>query len=35
MADNALRTLVLAYKDLNGSEDLTTKDHLGVYDVET
>lgn len=35
MADNALRTIVLAYRELNGSEDITTKDKLGVFDVET
>jgi Ca2+ transporting ATPase len=35
MADKALRTIVLAYKDLKGGEDLTTKDRLGVFDVET
>lgn len=36
MADKALRTIVCAYKILNGSEDLLTKDpKLGVYDVET
>ena len=35
MADNALRTICLAYKDLKGNEDFTTKDKLGVFDVET
>jgi Ca2+ transporting ATPase len=35
MADDALRTICVAYKDLTGSEDLDTKDKLGVYDVET
>lgn len=35
MAQNALRTICLAYKDLNDSEDLSTKDKLGVYDIET
>lgn len=35
MADNALRTIVLAYKELKDNEDLETKDHLGVFDVET
>lgn len=35
MANNALRTICIAYKELNGNEDLETKDNLGVYDVET
>jgi Ca2+ transporting ATPase len=35
MADNALRTICVAYKDLSGSENLDSKDRLGVYDVET
>jgi Ca2+ transporting ATPase len=35
MADNALRTICLAYKEISGNEDLSTKDHLGVFDVET
>lgn len=35
MANNALRTICLAYKDLNGSENLDNKDNLGVFDVET
>mmetsp|Transcript_55738 Transcript_55738/g.77294 ORF Transcript_55738/g.77294 Transcript_55738/m.77294 type:complete len:205 (+) Transcript_55738:1793-2407(+) len=35
MADNALRTICLAYKELNGNEDMNTHDDLGVYDVET
>lgn len=36
MADEALRTIVCAYKILSGSEDLVTKDpKLGVFDVET
>eukprot|EP00335_Anophryoides_haemophila_P000474 CAMPEP_0205850056 /NCGR_PEP_ID=MMETSP1019-20131125/61054_1 /ASSEMBLY_ACC=CAM_ASM_000403 /TAXON_ID=46462 /ORGANISM="Anophryoides haemophila, Strain AH6" /LENGTH=58 /DNA_ID=CAMNT_0053197073 /DNA_START=319 /DNA_END=495 /DNA_ORIENTATION=+ len=34
MADNALRTICLAYKDITGSEDIETKDNLGVYDIE-
>lgn len=34
MANKALRTICLAYKELNGSEDLDSKDHLGVYNVE-
>ncbi|KAL4441620.1 hypothetical protein ABPG74_021552 [Tetrahymena malaccensis] len=35
MADNALRTIVLAYKELKDNDDLETKDHLGVFDIET
>ena len=35
MADNALRTICLAYREINGTEDLATKDHLGVFDIET
>jgi len=35
MANNALRTICIAYKELNGNEDLESKDNLGVYDVET
>lgn len=35
MANDALRTICLAYKDLNGKEDLESKDNLGVYDIET
>jgi len=35
MAQNALRTICVAYKDLNGNEDLDSKDNLGVYNVET
>lgn len=35
MANNALRTICIAYKELSGSEDLESKDNLGVYDVET
>lgn len=35
MANNALRTICIAYKELNGGEDLESKDNLGVYDVET
>lgn len=35
MADNALRTIVLAYKELGNNEDLETKDNLGVFEVET
>jgi len=35
MADNALRTICLAYRDITGNEDLVKKDNLGVYDVET
>lgn len=35
MADGALRTIVLGYKELKDGDDLTTKDRLGVFDVET
>jgi len=35
MADNALRTIVLGYKELKSGDDLTTKDRLGVFDIET
>ncbi len=35
MADNALRTIVLAYRDLKGDEDILTKDRLGVFNIET
>lgn len=35
MADNALRTIVLAYRELNDSDDMETKNNLGVYDIET
>lgn len=34
MANQALRTICVAYKDLNGSEDLKSKDDKGVYSVE-
>lgn len=35
MADNALRTIVLAYKELKDSDEMETKNNLGVYDIET
>lgn len=35
MANDALRTIVLAYKEINDSDDLETKNNLGVYDIET
>lgn len=35
MADNALRTIVLAYRELKDSDDLETKNNLGVFDIET
>lgn len=35
MADQALRTICLAYKEIIGNEDMITKDNLGVFDVET
>lgn len=31
MAKRALRTICLGYKEINGNEDLTTKDDKGVY----
>mmetsp|Transcript_41765 Transcript_41765/g.37187 ORF Transcript_41765/g.37187 Transcript_41765/m.37187 type:complete len:237 (-) Transcript_41765:1346-2056(-) len=34
MADNALRIICLAYKDLEGDEDLTTVDERGVFEIE-
>ncbi len=34
MAQKALRTIVMAYKDLTINEDLSTKNNLGVYKVE-
>lgn len=34
MADQALRTIGLAYRDLQGNEDLTVTDNLGVYNIE-
>jgi Ca2+ transporting ATPase len=35
MAIQSLRTIGLAYKNLNGNEDITSKNDKGVYDVET
>lgn len=35
MATQSLRTIGLAYKNLNGNEDITSKNDKGVYDVET
>lgn len=35
MANNALRTIVCAYRDLPNDVDITTKNELGVFDVET
>lgn len=35
MANQALRTIVLAYKDLTGKEDHETQDNNGVYDIES
>jgi len=34
MAGQALRTLCIAYKNLNGNEDLKSKDDKGVYQIE-
>ena len=30
----ALRTICLAYRDLQGNEDITSKDELGVFSIE-
>lgn len=35
MADKALRTIVCAYRDLPANTDISTKNELGVFDVET
>ena len=35
MANESLRTICLAYKELSPREDLETKDMKGVFDVET
>ncbi len=35
MASQSLRTLTLAYKELDGREDMETQDNHDVYDVET
>lgn len=35
MANEALRTICIAYREVNSSDDLTTKDKLGVFDIET
>lgn len=34
MAGRALRTICLAYRNLSGNEDLTSKDSKNVYDIE-
>lgn len=34
MAKRSLRTLCFAYKQLNGSEDITNSDSKGVFEVE-
>mgnify|MGYP001809824210 CR=1 FL=1 len=34
MANKALRTICIAYKDISAKEDLTTKDSKGIFDVE-
>lgn len=31
MAENALRTICLAYRDFSENEDVKTKDAMGVY----
>ena len=35
MANNALRTIIIAKKDLSGSENLEDKDSKGVFKVES
>lgn len=35
MADNALRTIVCAYRDLNDNADTQTKNANGVFEIET
>ncbi len=35
MADNALRTIVLAYREIKDSDDVESKNNLGVFDIET
>lgn len=35
MADKALRTIVCAYRDIPDNADITTKNELGVFDIET
>lgn len=35
MADNALRTICLAYRQLNPGEDIQKKDQKGVREIET
>ena len=34
MAERALRTICLAYKDIGPNEDLEKKDKLGVFEME-
>jgi P-type Ca2+ transporter type 2B len=34
MANKALRTIVIAFRDLSGSEDTNTKDEKGVFMIE-
>lgn len=35
MANNALRTIIIAKKELSGGENLENKDTKGVYEIET
>lgn len=35
MANNALRTIIIAKKKLTGNENMETKDNKDVYEVET
>ncbi len=34
MSQKALRTKMLAYKDLSLNEDINSKDQISVYDIE-
>lgn len=34
MANSALRTLCIAYKEISQSDDLVTQDDKGVFDIE-
>ncbi len=33
-AEDALRTLTIAYKEINGDEDITTKDDKQIFEIE-
>ena len=34
MASRALRTICIGYKEIEGNEDMTTKDEKNVYKIE-